>query len=109
MKICHAALPPLVIWYLMYPVANPNGQYLTGAPLSQWERGSAFVTAEACETAKFSLQKVTEAKFKGPNRDVLGLSQNLSQTKCVSGDDPRLTKGVPADFKVHALARNQDE
>jgi hypothetical protein len=75
----------LIVWYLMVPPIK-HGGYDSGAPLRQWSRLSQYDSPGGCEE-----QKALNLVHCGAGKCELVLEM-MSNSRCVSTDDPRLAK-----------------
>lgn len=99
MKIRNTAAFVLIGWYLMLPpVGNSN------APLSKWEVGQSFDTAQACEDGKSGILATyvsTLSQIKKGKSDEQYVAdpmakfwfeqmQRTQSAQCIASDDSRL-------------------
>ncbi|MGA9725586.1 MAG: hypothetical protein WBQ86_24225 [Candidatus Binatus sp.] len=95
----HAAALALVVWYLMVPPDQPNlgdtVQWVSRAPIRDWEIIQRFDATSACEKRKHEIISDAihaikdDAKAKDADA-VLSDYAISNNATCVSRDDPRL-------------------
>jgi hypothetical protein len=75
MKLRHAAVLVLVVWYLLMPPLRHDGTVSSFAPLTEWEKSGTYDTFDECKRALKGLSG-------GPTRE--------EAATCVASNDPRL-------------------
>jgi hypothetical protein len=95
MKLRHAAALALMGWYLMVPpLVNAPYKVDTEALLTSWKVSQTFDTREECDKSLLA----AHAKYKPTATDPIGtikkgtraFALQMTFTRCVSSDDPRL-------------------
>jgi hypothetical protein len=93
-RIFHAGVLALVVWYLMTPPPDmPLGTPRTSAPYSRWFQSDPFKTLAECQKFKAEVIKNAPAYYRSQGADAQRLKRLIAgdqAARCVSDDDPLL-------------------